>query len=101
MGYEIYVTEKDQDGNEIEHKELHVTWNYNDRYTEVTGQTLRELIGGKKCSETTGVLSDLVRDLGVERDIDGWKATAGNAGATANTLLGLALSYPNAYWEVI
>lgn len=100
MGYNIQVVEKNHDGNEIIHNELHVTWNYNARYTEVTGQTLRDLIDGKKCSETTGVLSNIVSKLGTNRHSDGWEPTPGNAGATANDLMGMALSHPNAYWNV-
>ena len=101
MGYDIYITGKDQDGNDIIHKELSVSWNHNEQYVKHTGQTLKELLYGKKCSDTTGMLSDLISKLGVERGSDAWQQTAGNAGAIANTLLGFALIYPDAYWDVI
>ena len=92
MGYEIFVIEKDQDGNEIQLKESHASWNNNDGFVVATGQTVKELLDGKKCSETTGALTDIIRMFGVDH---------GSTGACANGLLGLALSYPNAYWEIV
>ena len=92
MGYDVYIVEKKPDGSHVELKESSVSWNYNKDFIDVTGKTIQELLNGKKCSDTTGDLKDIIRKFGISH---------GNAGDCANKLHGMAICYPQAYWEII
>ena len=100
MGYDIIVVEVDQDGNDIHHEEVGVTYNYNEIYTKILGQSIGDYLNRKKCSETAGTLSNLVSQLGTDADPDHWAVTEGNAGKAASDLLDAGNKHPNAHWEV-
>ena len=100
MGHDIKVIGTDQEGRDIVQEELPVTYNYTDIYRKAVGESLKEAINGKKCGDTIKILSEMVAKLGIGHTDDRWDATKGNAGYSANILLGWAIHYPNAHWSV-
>ena len=100
MSYSICADELLESGESITRDEFNITFNYNDIYRPILGTTIGDYLRGKKVSDTKSTLSGLVSKLGTNPDSDGWAATPGNAGISAQKLLDIANKYPNAVWAV-
>lgn len=62
--------------------------------------TLGSMLDGRVAVDTIDELTAAAGWLGTERDLDYWKPTAGNAGATLALLLSWAKQHPSAIWVV-
>ena len=80
--------------------EISVTGNYDPIYQQVTGKSLKEILGAKPAWVTVPVLNKVVTACGTLKDDDYLKATPGNAGAIAALLLDWARLHPEAMWKV-
>ena len=81
--------------------ELNVTYNYSPFFYEVfpdnEGLRWLEATSGE---EAIPILKKAIRNLGIERDDDYWKATKGNAGYSLSILLGWAKEFPNGRFAI-
>lgn len=80
--------------------ELNVTYNYAQWFIQAgLLESLRSL-DKKKGKDAISMLSAAVAFLGVKRDSDYWKATAGNAGHALNILLDWCRIHPDGIFKV-
>lgn len=81
--------------------ELNITYNYSPHYyKELNKEKGLRWLDGKKAKECIPAIERAVYALGVERDGDYWKPTAGNAGYALAILLRWARVNPDAVFDV-
>jgi hypothetical protein len=81
---------------------LNVTYNYSQEFIRALDEDKGiRCLDGKKAKDTVEDLDLAVELLGIERDVDYWKDTEGNAGYALSILLQWAKDNPEAVWEVI
>lgn len=113
MGYDIQLVKDGKIVNVDKHCEggiievggsstadISITYNYYDFFKKSLSprKGIRWLYG-KKAKNTIGRLEKAVKELGVDRDDNYWKATPGNAGHILSVLLKWARQHPEAIWE--
>jgi hypothetical protein len=85
--------------------DLNITYNYGGRFREVwpefdRSDVLKTALDGKQAGNTIEFLQRGVDRLGVDRSLDYWEPTNGNAGHALSILLGWAERYPDGIWRV-
>lgn len=83
-----------------DYAEINITYNYNRYFADTIDPDLGiRWLYGKDAKNTIDRLESSVKELGVERDIDYWKPTPGNAGYALSILLEWAKQHPKAVWR--
>lgn len=80
--------------------EISVTYNYNSIYQDVINKTLKQMLDGKRASDTLADLKQVIAKCGTRQALDYWADTPGNAGHTAAILADWANLHPKAIWVV-
>ncbi len=78
---------------------LNVTYNYYEHFRRVLGEKGIRTIYGMTGQESVPVLEAAINALGIDRDLDYWKSTEGNARNALENLRLLALACPDATWS--
>lgn len=81
--------------------ELNITYNYSRYFYEhLSPRKGLRWLNGKKASNTIRRLEKAIKELGVQRDMDYWATTSGNAGYALSILLDWAKQHTKAIFYV-